>query len=390
MVDEAMSVLTHIKSGFGALMAAISLAVVSSASAATFSRDILPILSDNCFSCHGPDEKARKAKLRLDTKEGAFRVKDDVHVIVPGKSSKSELYRRLTTQDLDDVMPPPKSTRKLSPEQIDLIKKWIDAGASWGEHWAFEKVSQPPLPRLKKLGKRALTPIDQFIFARLEKEGLTPAPEAGRERLIRRVTLDLTGLPPTPEQVSDFLLDTKSNAYERLVDRLLRSPSFGERMAWSWLEAARYADSNGYQGDSERTMWPWRDWVVKAFNQNLPYDRFTIWQLAGDLLPAPTTEQKLATGFCRNHMINGEGGRIAEENRVDYVMDMAETTGTVWLGLTFNCCRCHDHKFDPLTRKDYYSLFGFFNQTPVDGGGGRSSKQTKSGTPQRRTIRQVN
>src|SRR4051812_44570583 len=341
-----------------------------SASSATFSRDILPILSDNCFSCHGPDEKARKAKLRLDIKEGAFRVKDDVHVVVPGKSSKSELYRRLTSRDPDDVMPPPKSTRKLSQDQIELIRKWIDSGAVWGEHWAFEKITQPPLPKLKKQAGRIKNTIDQFIFARLEKEGLTPSPEADRERLIRRVSLDLTGLPPTPEEVNEFLADKRPNAYELLVERLLRSPAFGERMSWSWLEAARYADSNGYQGDSERTMWPWRGLGGDAFNQNLPYDRFTIWQLAGDLLPSSTREQKLATGFCRNHMINGEGGRIAEENRVDYVMDMAETTGTVWLGLTFNCCRCHDHKFDPLTRKDYYSLFGFFNQTPVDGGGG--------------------
>ena len=353
----------------GAILALV-FALCSTASAATFNRDILPILSDNCFSCHGPDEKARKAKLRLDTKEGAFRVKDDVHVIVPGKSAKSELYRRLTSKDPDDVMPPPKSTRKLTPSQIDLIRKWIDDGAAWGQHWAFEKITPPPFPKLKKLARRAVNPVDLFIFARLEKEKMSPAPEADRERLIRRVTMDLTGLPPTPDEVADFLSDRKPNAYERLVDRLLRSAAFGERMAWPWLEAARYADSNGYQGDSERTMWPWRDWVVNAFNQNLSYDQFTLWQLAGDLLPSPTVEQKLATGFCRNHMINGEGGRIAEENRVEYVMDMAETTGTVWLGLTFNCCRCHDHKFDPLTRKDYYSLFGFFNQTPVDGGGG--------------------
>jgi hypothetical protein len=212
--------------------------------------------------------------------------------------------------------------------------------------------------------------IDRFVLARLEAEGLRPSPEASREALIRRVTLDLTGLPPTPEEVEAFLKDTSPQAYEKVVDRLLASRAFGERMAWDWLDAARYADSNGYQGDGDRTMWPWRDWVVEAFNRNLPYDQFTVWQLAGDLLPNATLEQKLATGFCRNHMINGEGGRIPEENRVDYVMDMAETAGTVWLGLTFNCCRCHDHKYDPLTQVDYYRLFAFFNQTPVDGGGG--------------------
>jgi hypothetical protein len=345
------------------------------AAAASFSRDILPLLSDTCFQCHGPDEKARKAKLRLDLKEGAFRVTEGKAIIAPGKSADSELFKRLISQDPDDVMPPPKSNRKLSTEQIALIRQWIDEGARWGEHWAFEKLTQPPLPKLKAFQSRVRNPIDQFILSRLDKEGLSPAPEAPREPLIRRVTLDLTGLPPTMEEVDTFLGDKAPNAYERLVDRLLNSPAFGERLAWTWLEAARYADSNGYQGDSERTMWPWRDWVVKAFNQNLPYDRFTIWQLAGDLLPSPSPEQKLATAFCRNHMINGEGGRIAEENRVDYVMDMAETTGTVWLGLTFNCCRCHDHKFDPLSRRDYYSFFGFFNQTPVDGGGG--DPQTK-------------
>ncbi len=207
-------------------------------------------------------------------------------------------------------------------------------------------------------------------FARLARLGLAAGAEAPRSTLLRRVTLDLTGLPPTPAEVRAFLADTDPVAYEKVVDRLLASPAFGERMAWDWLDAARYADSNGYQGDGERTMWPWRDWVVGAFNRNQTYDQFTIWQLAGDLLPDATPEQRLATAFCRNHMINGEGGRIAEENRVDYVMDMAETTATVWLGLTNNCCRCHDHKFDPLLQTDYYRWTAFFNQTPVDGGNG--------------------
>lgn len=337
-------------------------------SAVSFSREILPILSDNCFQCHGPDEQARKGKLRLDQKQDALKLENAV--IAPGKSEQSELYRRVASRDPDEVMPPPKANRPLSTAQIALLKRWIDEGARWGEHWAFEKIRRVNPPRLNTSVARVINPIDNFIIGRLEREGLMPSLEASRETLVRRATLDLTGLPPTPSEVDAFVSDTSAGAYERMVERLMQLPAFGERMAWDWLEAARYADSNGYQGDSERTMWPWRDWVVDAFNRNLPYDRFTIWQLAGDLLPNPTHEQKLATGFCRNHMINGEGGRIPEENRVDYVMDMAETTGTVWLGLTFNCCRCHDHKFDPLTRRDYYSMFAFFNQTSVDGSGG--------------------
>ncbi len=213
-------------------------------------------------------------------------------------------------------------------------------------------------------------PIDAFVQKTLASRGLTPSEEADRATLIRRVTLDLTGLPPTEAQLDEFLGDSSPDAYIKLVDRLLASPHLGERFAWDWLDAARYADSNGYQGDGERTMWPWRDWVVEAINSNLSFDQFTKWQLAGDLLPNATEEQRLATAFCRNHMINGEGGRIPEENRVDYVMDMTETMGTVWLGLTLNCCRCHDHKFDPLSQKNYFEFFAFFNQTPIDGSGG--------------------
>jgi mono/diheme cytochrome c family protein len=332
-----------------------------------FGRDVLPILSDNCFRCHGPDARARKAGLRLDTPEGALRKADPV--LVPGKSAVSELVRRITSTDAEEVMPPPKSNRKLSPRQIALLRQWIDEGARWGRHWALEKPVRPALPRVRE-GTWPRNAIDAFVLARLEAEGLKPSPEAAKETLIRRVTLDLTGLPPTPKEVDDFLADRSPDAYERLVDRLLASPHYGERMVWEWLEAARYADSNGYQGDGERTMWPWRDWAVAALNRNLPFDQYTVWQIAGDLLPGATREQKLATAFCRNHAINGEGGRIAEENRVDYVMDMTETTATVWLGMTFNCCRCHDHKFDSFTQRDYYGLFAFFNQTPVDGGGG--------------------
>ncbi len=326
-----------------------------------FARDVLPILSDRCFTCHGPDAKARKADLRLDIKADAFAS----GTIVPGKSAESELIRRLITDDASEKMPPAKSNKKLSAKEIATLKAWVDQGAEWGQHWAFVPVVKPAVP---KFG--LANPIDNFILQKLQSEGLKQSPQAQKERLIRRVTLDLTGLPPTIEEVDAFLKDASPAAYEKVVDRLLASPRYGERMAWDWLDAARYADTNGYQGDNERTMWPWRDWVVKAFNENLPYDRFTVWQLAGDLLPNATQEQILATGFNRNHMINGEGGRIPEENRVEYVFDQTETVGTVWLGLTLTCSRCHDHKFDPLTKRDYYQLFAFFNQTPVQGGGG--------------------
>jgi Protein of unknown function (DUF1553)/Protein of unknown function (DUF1549)/Planctomycete cytochrome C len=329
-----------------------------------FGREVLPILSDNCFRCHGPDATARKGKLRLDVHAGALRV------IVPGKSGESELYRRVVSAEPREVMPPPKATKKLTANQIDTLRRWIDEGATWGQHWAFVAPKRPSIPQTRNPNPETRNPIDSFIVSRLEREQLRPSPEADRLTLLRRVTLDLTGLPPTPEEVARARNDKQEGWYERVVERLLASPHYGERMVWEWLDAARYADSNGYQGDGERTMWPWRDWAVDALNSNLPFDQFTIQQLAGDLLPNATTEQKLATGFNRNHMINGEGGRIAEENRVDYVMDMAETTGTVWLGLTFNCCRCHDHKFDPLTMREYYGLFAFFNQTPVNGGGG--------------------
>lgn len=344
-----------------------------------FNRDIRPILSENCFHCHGPDANQRQADLRLD-EESAAR-----ESLTPGDRNKSELYLRVHTNDSDLLMPPLDSNRKLTAEQIELLGQWIDQGAEWGGLWSWSPIVAPPVPAVRGWEHAPLrNPIDAFIQQRLQQTGLAPSPEASKRILIRRVSLDLTGLPPTPEEVTQFLEDQSPDAYELLVDRLLAKPNYGERMAWNWLDAARYADSNGYQGDMERTMWPWRDWVVDAFNENLPYDQFTIWQLAGDLLPDATFEQKLATGFCRNHMINGEGGRIPEENRVDYVMDMAETTGTVWLGLTLNCCRCHDHKFDPLSQKDYYSFFAFFNQTPVIGAGrsGQTAPILAAPTPQ--------
>ncbi len=344
--------------------------VLSAQDQVSFSRDVQPILSEYCYTCHGPDQKARQADLRLDTRDGAFLVHDGIEVIKPGDPDSSELIRRLITTDPEAVMPPPSTKHPLSAPQIETLKRWVTQGAVWGKHWAFEQLTAPSVPAVPEGFGKVTNSIDNFVLARLQQEGLAPSSEADRTTLIRRLTLDLAGLPPTPEEVDAFLADQSPDAYEALVDRLLASPQYGERMVWEWLEAGRYADSNGYQGDNERTMWPWRDWAIAAFNSNMPYDQFTIWQLAGDQLPDATPEQKLATGFLRNHMINGEGGRIAAENRVDYVMDMTETTGTVWMGLTMNCCRCHDHKFDPVTKADYFSLFDFFNQTPVEGGGG--------------------
>ena len=330
-----------------------------------FSRDVLPILSDKCFHCHGPDsKKARKGNLRLDDEVDAKRDRDGYRVLDPVNPAKSEFLARIATDDVEELMPPPELGRPLSAAQIDTLKKWINQGSKWGSHWAFERVERP------LHDKGGIHPVDEQVNRKLKAKSVTANPRADRRTLIRRLKLDLTGLPPTLEQVERFLADNKPGAWERLVARTLASPSYGERMAWDWLEAARYADSNGYQGDNERSMWPWRDWVVRAFNNNLPFDDFTIQQLAGDLLPDATQDQILATGFNRNHMINGEGGRIAEENRVDYVFDMTETMGTVWLGLTLNCSRCHDHKFDPLTQREYYELTAFFNQTPVNGGGG--------------------
>jgi hypothetical protein len=329
-----------------------------------FSREILPILSANCFACHGPDQKARKGKLRLDTQTDALRTNHPI--FVPGKSSDSELIRRVTSTGRKQ-MPPANSNRKLTPQQIELLRRWIDQGAAWGAHWAYEAPKRSELPPVKDRAwpRNAL---DHFILARLELEGLQPAPEAAKDRLLRRVTLDLTGLPPTPEEVDAFLADSSPDAYEKVVDRLLASPHYGERMAWDWLDAARYADTSGYQGDPERTMWPWRDGIVEALNANQPFDQFTIEQLAGDLLPGATLSQKIATGFNRNHMHNGEGGRIAEETRVENVMDRVETTATVWMGATVGCARCHDHKFDPFTQREYYQLFAFFNNTSENGG----------------------
>ena len=336
----------------------------------SFQRDIRPILSDHCLKCHGPDASAREASLRLDIEDSALQGGDSgVAALTPGKPDQSELIRRILSEDESEIMPPPEMKHPLDATQIALLSRWIEAGGNFDEHWSFQPIEQPATPTFDS-SEDTRHPVDSFVNARLASSPLTVGRFADRYQLIRRLYFEITGLPPTIDEADAFVVDPRPDAVERLIDRLLASPHYGERMAWNWLDAARYADSNGYQGDGDRTMWPWRDWVVRALNEDLPFDDFTKWQVAGDLLPKPTTEQVLATGFFRNHMINGEGGRIPEENRIDYVMDMTETLGTVWLGLTFNCCRCHDHKYDPLSKRDYYSMFAFFNQTPVTGGGG--------------------
>ena len=323
-----------------------------------FNRDIRPILSDKCFHCHGFDEKERKGELRLDRREQALKPAESGSIaIVPGKPDQSELLVRVMTKNADDLMPPAKMHKPVTQAEAALLKQWIAEGAEYQGHWAFE-----PVAETKGLGHKA---IETLLEQRLKKEGLSFSPEADAATLIRRVTLDLTGLPPTPEEVQ--ALTSGQTTYEAVVDRLLASQAYGENMAREWLDFARYADSNGFQTDSSRSMWPWRDWVIGAFNQNMPFDQFSIEQIAGDLLPNPTQSQLIATGFNRNHRINGEGGIIAEEWRIENIIDRVETTSFTWMGLTMNCARCHDHKYDPITQKDFYSMFAFFNNIEETG-----------------------
>jgi hypothetical protein len=320
-----------------------------------FSRDVLPILSENCFLCHGPDAKGRKADLRLDTRDGALAV------ITPGKSADSELLRRVTATD-NERMPPPKSKRApLSAAQQQTLRRWVDQGARWGRHWAYEPPERPPIADISDPKSQIRNPIDALVLARLRAEGLSLAPEADKATLLRRVTLDLTGLPPTLAEIDAFLADTSPDAYERVVTRLLASPRYGERMAIDWLDVARFADTNGYQNDFARSMWPWRDWVIAAFNRNQPFDQFVVEQLAGDLLPHPTVAQRIATGFNRNNRTVTEAGSIEEEWRVENTVDRVETTATAFLGVTMGCCRCHDHKFDPISQREFYQFFAYFN-----------------------------
>lgn len=327
-----------------------------------FDRQIRPILSNACFTCHGPDSARREADLRLDDEKSAKE-----YAIAPGDSEGSELLRRILSDDPDEQMPPPTEKQQLSTDEIALLRRWIDEGADWSQHWAYIAPERPSYPEVEHVDWPQ-TGIDYFILHKLESLGLKPSQQASRAKLLRRVTFDLTGLPPTLAELDAFLADESTTGYERAVDRLLASPRYGEHMALSWLAAARYADTNGYQNDATRTMWPWRDWVIRALNDNLPFDRFTIYQLAGDLLPNPTQDQLIATGFHRNHALNGEGGRNPEESRVEYVIDRADTTGAVWMGLTLGCARCHDHKYDKISQKEFYQMYAFFNHIDERGG----------------------
>ena len=335
-----------------------------------FSRDIRPILAAHCFQCHGPDAAARKAELRLDVADVLRRKsKAGRPIIAPGKPQQSELFVRVSSSDPKHRMPPAEADNPLTSEQVELLRRWIEQGAPWQEHWAYRTPTKPPVPGVQRAGW-CRTPIDRFILARLEREGLSPSPEADKATLIRRVSFDLTGLPPTPAEVDAFLRDQRPDAFERLVDRLINSPRYGEHMARYWLDAARYGDTHGLHLDNYREMWPYRDWVIRAFNQNLSYDQFVIWQLAGDLLPNATLEQLVASGFNRCHVTTNEGGSIVEEVYVRNVVDRVVTTATVFMGLTFDCARCHDHKYDPFTMKDFYGMFAFFNSmdgSPMDG-----------------------
>ena len=332
-----------------------------------FNFQIRPLLSDRCFKCHGPDEKARKKKLRLDTREGMFKELDDNWAVVrPGDPNKSEMLRRIFATDEDDLMPPPKSNLKLSPAEKDLLKRWVSEGAEYKSHWSFIAV-QPVIPPKPRRASSARNPIDAFVLAGLEREGLSPTPEATRETLLRRLALDLTGLPPSLAEIDSFLADTAPNAYERAVGRYLDSAAYGERMAMDWLDLARYADTYGYQSDVDVDLSPWRDWVIRAFNENLRYDQFLLWQLAGDLLPNATRDQRLATAFNRLHRQTNEGGSVEEEFHAEYVSDRVNTFGTAMLGLTLGCARCHDHKYDPIKQRDYYSFTAFFNNIDESG-----------------------
>jgi len=333
-----------------------------------FARDIRPILSDKCFSCHGPDEEHRKGGLRLDQREAAFAERDGVAAFQAGDAGRSEAWRRIVSGDPEDRMPPPKAKKPLGENEKALLLAWIEGGAEWSEHWSFAAPEKAEPPGAESSGGVVgKNPIDRFLEAALAERGLSPAPPADRRTLIRRLSFDLTGLPPAPEEIRAFLKDDSATAVETLVDRLLDSPHFGERMALMWLDAARYGDTSVMHADGPRDMWPWRDWVVEAFNRNQPYDRFSIEQIAGDLLPEPTNAQLVASGFNRNHPSSDEGGAIPEELRVSYVVDRVKTTANVWLGLSMECAQCHDHKYDPISQREYFQFYAYFNNT-VDPG----------------------
>ena len=347
----------------------VSICDVSFAREIDFAKDVQPILADKCFACHGPDENTREADLRLDVADEAATV---------FTHGDSELLRRITAQSPDEVMPPPGSKKQLSEEQVEVLNKWIEQGAEYSSHWAFTPPVLHDVPPLHAHSVSAATlasdgvtlnEIDHFVVAKLREQNMTPAPPADKATLLRRATLDLTGLPPSPKEVRDFLADDTPDAFEHVVERLLHSPRYGEHMARTWLDLARYADTDGYQNDRYRYQHVWRDWVIMAFNQNMPYDQFLTEQLAGDMLPKATFKQQVATGFCRNHRINSEDGSIPAEWHVENVVDRVDTLGTAILGLTIGCARCHDHKYDPLTQQEYYELFAYFNNVPEWGVG---------------------
>ncbi len=330
----------------------------------SFNFQIRPIFSDKCYACHGPDPNTREAGLRLDVAEDAYKAlkeHPDAHAIVPGKPALSQVFLRVSTGDTSLQMPPPSSNLPtLTENEIRLIKKWIEQGAEYETHWAFVAPEKPAEPKVKK-SAWPRNEIDYFVLRKMEQNGLAPNEEADKERLLKRISVDITGLPPTPEMMDRFLNDKSPDAYERMVDELLQQPTYGERMAIPWLDVARYADSHGYQDDNYRSQWPWRDWVIHAFNDNMPYDKFVTWQIAGDLLPEANKEHLLATGFNRNHKITEEGGVIDEEYRVSYVLDRTNTIGKAFLGVTIECSQCHDHKYDPFSQKEYFELYSFFN-----------------------------
>ncbi len=334
-----------------------------------FNFHVKPILSDRCFKCHGPDPNTREGGLAFHTAEFAFNAlgkHQDRFALIPGEPDSSTLIQRIFTENPDDMMPPPESNLSLTDREKKILKKWVAQGAEWKKHWAFTRPRDPLVPEISNIDW-GNNDIDQFTVEKMRQRGFKPSEREAPEKLLRRVTFDLTGLPPTPEMVETFVANPSQEAYEKVVDELLASPAFGERMAIDWMELARYADTHGYQDDFERISWPWRDWVIHAFNQNLPYDQFVSWQLAGDLMPNPTMEMVVATSFNRNHKITAEGGVIPEEYRTEYVADRSQTVGIAFLGLTMECSRCHDHKYDPITQKDYFAMYAFFNNIPEVG-----------------------
>ncbi len=372
-----------------ALLVTTAIAEEAASKPVNFVRDVRPILARHCYECHGPDEEHRKAELRLDIPEGAFAKKDDVAAFVPKNIADSEAFQRIISTDDSQRMPPPKSGKTLTPEQIDILKRWIEQGASWSAHWAFEKPVRPALPEVSD-AKWGRNEIDRFVLARLEKDGLKPSPEADRLTLARRVALDLTGLPPAPDLVAEFTRDQSPDAYEKLVDRLLQSSAYGERWSRPWLDLARYADTRGYEKDRSRTIWRYRDWLIDAFNSDMPFDQFTREQLAGDLLPNPTTDQLLATAMHRNTMVNEEGGTDDEEFRIAAVKDRVDTTFQVWMGLTMGCAKCHSHKYDPLPQREYYQFYAFFNQTADSDKGDESPTAPTPTKAQAAKLQQLN